>query len=41
MIAACMEMMGNFEEAKPLYEESLRLRKVNQFVWLLFLTLIC
>ena len=35
-----MEMMGNFEEAKPLYEESLRLRKVNQLVWLLSVTLL-
>ena len=27
--AACLEMMGRLEEAKPLYEESMRLRQVR------------
>jgi hypothetical protein len=29
MPAACMEMMGDLEEAEPLYEESLRIKQVS------------
>ena len=28
--AACMEMLGDNQDAKPLYEESLRLRMVRE-----------
>jgi hypothetical protein len=31
MPAACMEMMGDLEEAEPLYEESLRIKQVSPF----------